>query len=304
MDFLYVLESIRFPLMDKIMLLFTELGSMSFFLILAIVSFWCIDKRKGYYFVIVGLGGTVLNQFLKLWFRIPRPWVLDEDFTIVEAAREGASGYSFPSGHSQSAVSTYAGIALLTKRRWLRYTAIIVAVLVPFTRMYLGVHTPADVLAGSAIALLLVFLLKPLILDRNEKNVKWVLGITVLISVGYLCFTKFYTFPQDVDIACLTSGAENALSMFGALLGLFAAYIVDKKWINFSTKAVWWAQVLKVVLGLLLMFAVKEAFKIPLNYLFGEEAGRIIRYLLLTLTAGALWPMTFRWFSKLGSKEI
>lgn len=303
MDFLYVLESIRFPLLDKIMLLLTELGAMSFFLIFAIVFFWCIDKRKGYYFVIVGLGGTVLNQFLKLWFRIPRPWVLDENFTIVEAAREGASGYSFPSGHSQSAVSTYAGFALLTKRRWLRCVAIIIAVIVPFTRMYLGVHTPADVLVASAIALLLVCSLKPIILDRDEKYVKWVLGVTVLISAGYLCFTKFYTFPQDVDIACLTSGVENALSMFGALLGLFAAYIVDKKWINFSTKAVWWAQVLKVVLGLLLMFAVKEALKTPLNYLFGEESGRIIRYLLLTLTAGALWPLTFRWFSKLGSKE-
>jgi len=303
MEFLYVLERIRFPLLDSIMLFLTELGAMSFFLIFAVVFFWCLDKRKGYYFVIVGLGGTVLNQFFKLWFRVPRPWVLDENFTIVEAAREGATGYSFPSGHSQSAVSTYAGLALLTKRRWLRYIAILLAVIVPFTRMYLGVHTPADVFVASAIALVLVFLLKPLVIDRDEKFTKWALGIAVLASAGYLCFTNFYIFPQDVDIACLTSGTENALSMFGALLGLFFAYIVDRKWINFSTKAVWWAQVLKVALGLLLMLTVKEVFNAPLNYLFGADAGRVVRYFLLTFTAGALWPLTFPWFSTLGSKE-
>lgn len=302
MEFLYILERIRVPLLDEIMYLLTNLGSMIVFLLVTMIFFWCIDKRKGYYLAIVGLGGTVLNQFMKLWFRIPRPWVLDENFTIVEAAREGATGYSFPSGHSQSAVSTYAGIALLTKRRWLRIVSIIIAVIVPFTRMYLGVHTPADVLVASVMALLLVFVLKPIVLG-SEKNIKWVLLTTFLISAIYLCFTRVYAFPQNVDIACLLSGKENALSMFGALFGLIVAYIVDQKWINFSTKAVWWAQLLKVVLGLLLLLGVKELLKTPLNFFLGEEIGRIARYFLVTLTAGALWPITFCWFGKLGAKE-
>ena len=301
MELLYVLERIRFPLLDRIMLLFTHLGSSVVFLFVAVIFLWCIDKRKGYYFAVVGLGGTVLNQFLKLWFRVPRPWVLDENFTIVEAAREGASGYSFPSGHSQSAVSTYSAIALLTKRRWLRALAIAITVIVPFTRMYLGVHTPADVLVASAIALLLVFILKPIVLGTAD-GLKWILGITLLVSAGYLCFTKFYGFPENVDVICLNSGAENALCLFGAMVGLFAAYIVDRKWINFTTKAVWWAQVLKVTLGLLVLLAIKEILKTPLNYLMGDEIGRIVRYAFVTFTAGALWPLSFCWFSKLGIK--
>ena len=302
MELLYLLERIRHPVLDKLMLFFTQFGEMFIFLIITMVFFWCIDKRKGYYFAIVGLGGTVINQFMKLWFRIPRPWMLDENFTIVEAAREGASGYSFPSGHSQSAVSTYAAIALLTKRRWLKITAVIIAVIVPFTRLYLGVHTPADVLVGSAIALLLVFALKP-ILFGPEGITMWSLAAILLISAGYLCYTQFYKFPQDIDQSCLNSGSENALSMFGAVLGLFTAYIVDKKWINFSTKAVWWVQVFKVILGLLLMLAVKEILKTPFHDLFGEELGSILRYFFLTLTAGALWPMSFSWFGRLGMKE-
>ena len=303
MEFLYVLERIRFPLLDEIMLLFTHLGAMFVFLIVTMIYFWCIDKRKGYYFAIVGLVGTVLNQFMKLWFRVPRPWMLDENFTIVEAAREGASGYSFPSGHTQSAVSTYAGIALVSKQRWIRITAIFIAVIVPFTRMYLGVHTPADVLVAAVMALLIVILLKPIV-SGSDSLLKLALFITVFISAGHLVFTKCYVFPQNVDAECLSSGTENSLSMFGAVLGLLVAYILDRKWINFTTNAIWWAQGLKIVLGLLLLLAVKEGFKVPLNYLFGAEIGRVVRYFFVTLTAGALWPLTFQWFSKLGAKEF
>ena len=90
------------------------------FLVAALILFWCVDKRTGYYIMAVGFVGTLLNQFMKLWFRIPRPWVLDENFTILEQAREAATGYSFPSGHTQNAVGTFGGIAYTTKKKWVR----------------------------------------------------------------------------------------------------------------------------------------------------------------------------------------
>ena len=111
-----------------------------------------------------------------------------------------------------------------------------------------------------------------------------------------------YPFPKDTDISLLASGKENALSLFGAMLGFLAAYFVDKRWINFSTAAVWWVQILKVVLGLLLMLAVKELFKIPMIFLLGENVGRIARYFFVTLTAGAFWPAAFRFLTKLGTR--
>lgn len=303
MKFLYFLEDVRFPLLDKIMLFITNFGSSAIFLLIALVLFWCLDKKKGYYFILVGLLGTTMNQFMKLWFRVPRPWVLDERFTIVEAARGDAGGYSFPSGHSQSAVSSFAGITLLTKRRWVRTIAIILAVLVPFSRMYLGVHTPQDILVASLMAIILVLLLKPLVLDFDGRYIIWVMFGTLLVSAAYLWFAMGYRFPGDVDISNLTSGRENALSLFGAILGLPVVYIIDQKWLHFSTKAVWWAQVLKLVLGLLALLLVKSMLKTVLNNLLGEEVGRIIRYFCIVLTAGVLWPMTFGWFEKLGNKE-
>ena len=106
MSFLYWLESIRCPFLDAVMQAFTCFGEELAFLLLALTIFWCVSKEEGYYLLFVGFFGTVLNQFLKLLCRIPRPWVRDPDFTIVESARSGAGGYSFPSGHTQNAVGT------------------------------------------------------------------------------------------------------------------------------------------------------------------------------------------------------
>ena len=120
MDFLYLLEKIRMPGLNELMLAVTELGGELPFLVIALIVFWCVDKRRGYYVLSVGFLGTLTNQFMKLWFRIPRPWVLDPEFTILEQAREAATGYSFPSGHTQNAVGTFGALTVTSKTKWIR----------------------------------------------------------------------------------------------------------------------------------------------------------------------------------------
>ena len=92
MDFLRLLASVRNPVLNAVMSGVTYFGSEIAFMAAALLLFWCIDKRQGYYVFLVGAVGTICNQFLKLAFRIPRPWVLDPDFQIVEAARADATG--------------------------------------------------------------------------------------------------------------------------------------------------------------------------------------------------------------------
>ena len=303
MDFLYLLESIRLPGLNEFMLFITTMGEETAFLVVALILFWCVDKYFGYYVLSVGFVGTITNQFMKLWFRIPRPWVLDENFTILEQAKEAASGYSFPSGHSQSAVGTFGGIASTVKNRWVKTVCIVIAVLVPFSRMYVGVHTPADVLVGSAMSVALLYILRPLVLGKARRFFPATMGVMLLIAVAYLCFVELYPFPADIDVHNLESGIKNAYTLLGALLGLICVYIVDEKWINFSTKAAWWAQMIKVGTGLILVLAVKSGLKTPLNMLLGESVGRAARYFLIVVVAGILWPLSFRWFENLGAKE-
>lgn len=303
MELLYALERIRIPVLNECMLGITTLGEETAFLVLALIFFWCVDKQKGYYLMAIGFIGTIVNQFLKLVFRVPRPWVRDPDFSILEQAREAAGGYSFPSGHTQMAVGTFGGIAVSVKQRWLKGICVAVMVLVPFSRMYIGVHTPQDVLASVVIALALVLLLKKPVLLGNDKSMKLLIGGVILLALGLLAYVELYPFPLDVDAHNLLSGQKNAYTMIGCLSGVAVVYAAEKKFVNFSVKAVWWAQILKVVLGLGLVLLVKEGLRSPLEALFaGHLAARGVRYFLIVLVAGLVWPMTFHWFAKMGKK--
>jgi len=302
-SFLYMLESIRIPGLNEFMSAITYLGDEIAFLVVALILFWCCDKRMGYYILSVGFLGTIMNQFMKLWFRVPRPWVLDENFTILEQAREGASGYSFPSGHTQSAVGTFGAIAYITKSKLIRWLSVAAVVLVPFSRMYLGVHTPLDVSVAAVMAVILIAVLKPIVLGENKRVFPIFLGIMVAVSVAFLCFVELYPFPANIDPHNMESGLKNAYTLLGSLLGLVAVYIVDEKYLKFTTKAVWWAQVIKVVVGLGLVLLVKNGLRAPLEMLFGLLPGRAVRYFLVVIVAGIVWPITFKWFEKLGNKE-
>ena len=303
MAFLYLLEDLRVPVLNEFMSAITYLGDEIAFLVVALILMWCVDKRTGYYVMSVGFLGTIANQFMKLWFRIPRPWVLDPEFTILEQAREGASGYSFPSGHTQSSVGTFGSIAYTTKHRWIRILSLLAVVLVPFSRMFLGVHTPLDVVVAAVMALILIFGLRPVILGKNKQVFPVFLIVMVAVSVAFLAFVELFPFPADIDPHNMESGLKNAYTLLGAILGMCLVYIVDEKWLYFEVKAVWWAQILKVAIGLGIVLLVKSGLKAPLDYVFGALIGRAVRYFLIVIVAGIVWPISFSLFTKLGNKE-
>ncbi len=303
MDFLYFLEGIRVPVLNEFMLAVTYLGDEIAFLVTALILFWCVDKRQGYYVLSVGFFGTLANQFLKITCRVPRPWVRDPEFTILEQAREAATGYSFPSGHSQSGVGTFGAIAYTTKNQIVKWLCIAVMILVPLSRMYIGVHYPSDVLVASGMALGLIVLMKPLVFGNDGKNIPVIFAVGVALSLAFLAYVELWPFPEDIDPHNMESAVKNAYTLLGALLGLLVAYYFDEKKLHFPVKAVWWAQILKVVIGLLLVLAVKEGTKGILDALCGGHMiARGIRYFLVVIMAGVIWPMTFRRFSELGRK--
>lgn len=295
MEVLYKLESIRMPWLDTVMAAITHLGEETVFMVAALFVFWCVSKRHGYYLLAIGFAGTVLNQFLKLLFRIPRPWVLDSNFTIVESARAQATGYSFPSGHTQNAIGTFGGIARFTRRKWVRVAAIVVAVLVPLSRMYLGVHTPLDVGVAAVISVALVFALYPL-MERSDSQhgvMGAVLAVMLALAVGYLLFVSLYHFPADVDAANLAHGVENAWKLLGATVGMLVGWWLDVRFIHFDTRAVWYVQLIKLVGGLALLLGIRAALKAPLAAALGAGVGGAVRYGVMVLFAAAVWPMVF-----------
>ena len=303
MEVLYWLEGIRIPVLNEVMLLITRFGEETIFLVAALVMLWCVDKRRSYYLLAVGFLGLIGNQVLKIGFRIPRPWVLDKNFTILEQAREAASGYSFPSGHTQTAVGTFGSIAYTAKNRIIKYLCVAVCVLVPISRMYVGVHTPMDVTVAAAMAVLLIYFLKPVAGEKSGKLMPWLLGAMVICALGFLAYVELYPFPESIDPHNYASAVGNAYKFLGAIFGFAIVYTIDEKWLHFEVKAVWWAQIIKVAIGFVLVLAVKSGLKAPINALMGESVGAAIRYFLIVVVAGILWPLSFKFFKTLGKKE-
>lgn len=303
MDILYALEKIRTPFWNGVMSAVTQLGGEVIFIVAAVVVFWCVSKWEGYYLMTIAFCGTVLNQFLKLICRVPRPWVRDPNFTIVESARAEATGYSFPSGHTQNAIGLFGGMARWGGRRWVRLGLTALALVIAFSRMYLGVHTPADVGVSLVLAAALVLGLYPLMRRAQEKPryMGYVLAAMLVVSGTFVVFVETCGFPADMDAENLASGIGNAWKMLGAVAGMTLAWLLDRRYIHFETQAVWWVQVIKVAVGMALLLAIKSGLKAPLLALLGHEglAGGV-RYFLLVLVAGAVWPLVFRPMSEWG----
>lgn len=301
MKFLYLLEKIRNPVFDFFFSLITHVGEETVFLVTALLVFWCVGKRNGYYMLISGLAGTVINQAAKLIFKIPRPWVKDPNFSIVESARAEATGYSFPSGHTQNVTTTFGTVARTSKYRGVRIFSIVLILLVAFSRMYLGVHTPLDVCVSLVIGTALVFALYPIFKteERFHKFMPYVIAVSCALSLGLLLYV-FLMPSEGVDSHNLASGMKNACTLFGCTLGLAPVYFIDKKFVKFETDAAWYSQIIKFVLGLCGVLLIKVGLSTPLVMLFSNEyVARAVRYFLIVMFAGTVWPLTFKFFAKL-----
>lgn len=302
MQILYGLSSLRCSFLDTLFSFITRIGEETVFLVIALIVFWCVDKKRGYYVLTVGLAGTVVNQALKLMFKIPRPWVYDKSFEPVEGSIKEATGYSFPSGHTQNATGTLGAIAKSSKSRSVRIVSVVLIILVAFSRMYLGVHTPADVLVSLAVGAALIFLLSPIFAaqERFDKFMPFVVLGSVIISLALVLYVFLCEANGSADEANVYSGMKNASTLFGCTLALIPVYFVDKSFIKFDTEAPWYAQALKLILGFVGVIIIKSGLSSPLVSLFGNEfIARGVRYFLIVIFAGILWPLTFKRFAKM-----
>lgn len=299
MEFLRLLEGVRTPFFDTFFSTVTHLGEETLFLAIAIFVFWCIGKREGYYLLCVGFVGTVVNQFLKLSFKIPRPFDLDPTFSAVESAIPEAQGYSFPSGHTQNIAGTFGAIAVFSRKVWCIVLSVIIILTVAFSRMYLGVHTPLDVSVSLGIAAMLVFAFAPLFTEKRfDKCMPYVVGACLILGIAFAVYVHTLD-PAGFVAKNYTSGLNNSASILGCLFGLAVVYPLDRFCIKFDTRAAWYAQIFKLVLGLALVLAIKEGLKIPLGLIPSAFAARSVRYFLVVLFGGAVYPLTFKLWTRI-----
>ena len=288
----------------------THMGEEIFFLGIAILFYWCISKRQGYYILVTGVVGSVINQWLKIVCRIPRPWIIDPDFKPVGDAVAEATGYSFPSGHTQNIAGTFGCIGRYNKQRWLKILSVVIILLVAFSRMYLGVHTPLDVTVSLGVAAALVFAFH-FVFRTEESTNKYMLPVmigSVIFSIAFIIYVFLLpesSFADGADLANLLSAKKNAATLTGCLVGLGLVYPLDRFVIKFDTKGRWYAQLIKFAVGIGIVLAIKSGLKSPLEALLGNEyVARAVRYFLIVAFAGGVWPITFKYFAKLRIEKL
>ncbi|MEA3308921.1 MAG: phosphatase PAP2 family protein [Chloroflexota bacterium] len=291
---LLAIENFRTALLDLIFPIITDFGGEKGYLIILAVVYWSVNKSIGEGLAYSYLFTATLNSWLKALWQIPRP-----DSTALEETLNRAdisdrlqpllheSSPSFPSGHTQGAFAAWGYMAARFQRTWFWIAASIIATLIAFSRMYVGVHFPQDILAGFAVAvgyLLLWLWLEPRVqaqLDKMSTGGRYALAILTPLLV-------LLVYPVD--------GTATPL---GALIGLGIGFVLERETLHFKVAGTWWQRVLRSVVGMVLVFITYFGLS-ALFGLFDEQMGavmeliwRIIRYGLVGFVGGwgAPWAL-------------
>jgi membrane-associated phospholipid phosphatase len=291
---LLALEGIRSGALTLLFSAITDLGSNVGYLVILTVIYWCVSKYAGLRLAYCSLFSATLNVWLKQMWNIPRPGDAALDELLEQAGiqervtplRE-ASLSAFPSGHSQGAAATWGYVAHIlsgpARKRSLWFAAGPLAALIAFSRLYLGVHFPQDVIAGLAIgaAYLAIWLwVEPLARSRLAGlSMAWKVGLALLVPIAVLALRP----------------GEDAAAAMGAAAGMGLGSLLERQTVRFSVAGKGEQRVLRGLLGLALVIAAY----LGLSALFGlvhlegalEIVWRSLRYALVGLAAswGAPW---------------
>ena len=151
LEVIAAIQEVHGPLLDGLFRIITVTGGQGFYLLLLPLLFWCVNRRQGARLMIVFLLSVYLNVALKELFQQPRPFDLDPGLKLHDV-----NGYGLPSGHAQLAVVVWGGIGVWARRIWVSVAAIGAMALIGFSRVYLGVHFPTDVVVGWTMGVLVL----------------------------------------------------------------------------------------------------------------------------------------------------
>ena len=307
-DFLVFLQNIRQqlgPVFDDLFLSVTFMGELFVPTLVMCIIYWCYDFRAGVFLFSLNSFGMLAAQILKCICCIYRPWVLSDKIHPVEKALARAGGYSFPSGHSSMISSSAGGMAFLCRKNIPLFIFLIFVILfVGFSRLYVGVHTPQDVLSGIIVACLLIFCLNKVIkyCEEDKKRYFYLLIISNILAILVLTFILTKSYPQDfVNGKLLVNPAKAkyiAVVYSGWILGILNGIYLCARYFRFNPKeASVKSRVFRGLVGGVILYIILHYVQI---YFF-EGEGRYRYTLLLMFLSGffitAIYPFIFTKFS-------
>ncbi|MDR0475696.1 MAG: phosphatase PAP2 family protein [Treponema sp.] len=268
---------------------------------LTMIILWCVNQKRGARLGIVLIISAWLNAFLKSLLMQPRPFTLDASLGLAHEL-----SYGLPSGHAQMSLTLlillayWAGDKYKSKKIIIWIAALFLALLVGFSRVYLGVHFPTDLAGGwlaGGLILALFFLGEKrltLLLERAGKR-----GQLIVIAASSLIMK--FVYPEDTRLGALLLGFAGGYALLVNTFSFSASGTINGKNPSFLIL------VLRCFLGALGTAVVSLSLKLILpgeGSIFESvswwglsspfiDLGYFIRYGLLGLWISAAAPLLF-----------
>lgn len=271
LEILRAIQGIANPVLDIVMECVTMIAEPVFLMAVFCAVYWCFDKRRGRFLAAAVCASVCLNGVVKDWVKAARPI---GETGILSRRVETATGYSFPSGHTQNAASFCSALFLIAEKAWQRVILVILPLLVGFSRLYLGVHYPTDVLGGLVFGILASMLIHDLLIVRENLRA----ALLVMAALG---------------LAALMLGeTADTFKSAGLMAGAVAGLALEEKLVRFSTAGITRRnRILRLACGMALVGC---AYALPKLALPDNPAADACRYALVSFVATGGWPWIFK----------
>lgn len=280
---LYFFQSVSSPVLDNLFEIITMFGEDLVIISLIAWIYWNLDKNKGFILAFTLITSLVFNNALKIIFRSPRPFQVLSD--LKGKRIHTATGYSFPSGHTQGASTFYSSLALLFRKKVFWIFACFIIPAIAFSRVYLAVHWPIDVIASLLLGIFISLILVPrlsIIISDEKKKMKFILILNLssvaILVVVLIC--RIVLLKGDLKI-------EDLIKTTALLNGVSWGFLFEMRNCNFINEARLFKKILRFLLGLAGAFLLMEGLKLifPDSGLFDY-----IRYFLTGLWIVFVFP--------------
>ena len=281
MKFMEWLYQIGNKFLDVFFWLISQLGGSIAIILFMSITYWIINKNNGKKMAYAIIASMTFNNLLKSFFGARRPFEFEghEHLKKLEGTplSSHATGSSFPSGHSQNSASAFASLMLYFKKKWIHIISICFIILVPLSRLYLGVHFPHDVFVGTMIGLLFAFLSFKLLQKTNK------MGLIYLITC--LIFTPFL-FLKNTNYDFFRS--------YGLLIGSEIGILFEEKFVNFETNNLSKKNIiLRLLIGFSILLVLYMGGKM-INVFEEINALVVIHHFIVSFALFGLIPFIFK----------
>lgn len=213
LEFLKWLEGLRTSFLTTVFEGITVLGEETLIILLVVALWFAIDKKLAQQVFFVTATSLSVNGIIKNFAQVPRPFTKGISCVRLDTA----TGYAFPSGHTQGFATWSSFFAAKFKKAWLSILVAILVAAVAISRLYLGAHYPSDVIIGielgAGIAVLGNYLF------AKVKDVKKLYFGTLLFLTPFVVYFLFVADPLFADL----------FKTFGMVGGMVAVSFLDEK---------------------------------------------------------------------------